>query len=174
MLVGLGGNNGSTMVAGILANKKKLSWETKNGTVSSNFYGSFTQSATCHVGYRQDEATGHFEDVYKPIKDLLPMVDPCDFVISGWDISKMNLYDACKRSKVLEPDLLRQLQPELQRIVPLPATLNPDYIASNQEDRADNVIRGTNLEVVEQLRKDIQEMKQKVDKVILLWTANTE
>lgn len=29
MLVGLGGNNGSTMAAGILANKKKLSWETK-------------------------------------------------------------------------------------------------------------------------------------------------
>lgn len=42
MLVGLGGNNGSTLVAGILANKQKLSWETKNGTVQANFYGSFT------------------------------------------------------------------------------------------------------------------------------------
>ena len=42
MLVGLGGNNGSTMVAGILANKKKLSWATKNGDVSANFYGSLT------------------------------------------------------------------------------------------------------------------------------------
>ena len=31
MLVGLGGNNGSTFVAGILANKKKLMWETKQG-----------------------------------------------------------------------------------------------------------------------------------------------
>lgn len=29
MLVGLGGNNGSTFVAGILANKNKLHWETK-------------------------------------------------------------------------------------------------------------------------------------------------
>jgi myo-inositol-1-phosphate synthase len=51
MLVGLGGNNGSTMVAGILANKKKISWETKNGKMSANFYGSLTQSATVHVGY---------------------------------------------------------------------------------------------------------------------------
>lgn len=42
MLVGLGGNNGSTLVAGIMANKKKLAWETKNGTQSANFYGSFT------------------------------------------------------------------------------------------------------------------------------------
>lgn len=31
MLVGLGGNNGSTMVAGILANKKKLTWDAKSG-----------------------------------------------------------------------------------------------------------------------------------------------
>ena len=51
MLVGLGGNNGSTMVAGILANKKKLSWDTKQGRVSANFYGSLTQCATVHVGY---------------------------------------------------------------------------------------------------------------------------
>jgi myo-inositol-1-phosphate synthase len=31
MLVGLGGNNGSTLVAGILANKKKITWDSKNG-----------------------------------------------------------------------------------------------------------------------------------------------
>jgi len=42
MLVGLGGNNGSTLVAGILANKQNLSWEAKNGTVKANFFGSFT------------------------------------------------------------------------------------------------------------------------------------
>lgn len=42
LLVGLGGNNGSTLVAGLLANKQGLSWETKNGTQSANFYGSFT------------------------------------------------------------------------------------------------------------------------------------
>jgi myo-inositol-1-phosphate synthase len=82
--------------------------------------------------------------VYKPVKDLIPMVEPCYFEISGWDISNMNLYDACKRSKVLEPDLIKQLKPELQAIVPLPAALNPDFIASNQSDRADNVLLGTN------------------------------
>lgn len=32
MLVGLGGNNGSTLTAGILANKKQVSWESRNGT----------------------------------------------------------------------------------------------------------------------------------------------
>jgi myo-inositol-1-phosphate synthase len=58
MLVGLGGNNGSTFVAGILANQRKLEWEAKNGKMSANFYGSFTQSATCHVGFKYDEVTG--------------------------------------------------------------------------------------------------------------------
>ena len=31
MLVGLGGNNGSTVAAGIIANRDKLTWETKEG-----------------------------------------------------------------------------------------------------------------------------------------------
>jgi len=42
MLVGLGGNNGSTFTAGILANKHNIQWESKMGTQSPNFYGSFT------------------------------------------------------------------------------------------------------------------------------------
>ena len=75
MLVGLGGNNGSTMVAGILANKKKISWESKNGVQTANFYGSFTQSSTVHVGFKHDSESGTLSDVYKPVKELIPMVD---------------------------------------------------------------------------------------------------
>ena len=52
MLVGLGGNNGSTFVAGILANKKQTSWETKRGTEHSNFQASFTQCATAHASFQ--------------------------------------------------------------------------------------------------------------------------
>ena len=44
MLVGLGGNNGCTTVAGILANQKKLSWRTKDGEVHANYFGSLTQA----------------------------------------------------------------------------------------------------------------------------------
>lgn len=155
MLVGLGGNNGSTLVAGILANKQKLSWETKNGQVSANFYGSFTQSATAHIGFKHESTTGNLQDVYKPIKDILPMVSPVDFEIAGWDINGADLYQACKRSKVLEPDLLKQMKEELTSIVPMAAPLNNEYIASNQADRANNVLQGTNQEIVNKLRQDI-------------------
>lgn len=174
MLVGLGGNNGSTMTAGILANKKKTSWETKAGIQHPNFHGSFTQSATTHVGYQYDEKTQQLQDVYKPIKDIMPMVNPCDMLIHGWDINSANLFDACKRSHVLEPDLVNQLKPELTDIVPLTAVVNQNYIAANQADRMDNIFKGTNAECISKIRKDIQNMKQKVDKVVVLWTANTE
>lgn len=38
MLVGWGGNNGSTMTAALLANKLKLMWETKEGLKTANWY----------------------------------------------------------------------------------------------------------------------------------------
>jgi len=34
------------------------------------------------------------------------MVNPVNFEISGWDISGLNLYEAAKRARVLEPTLL--------------------------------------------------------------------
>ena len=106
MLVGLGGNNGSTFTAGLIANREKMSWDTKDGMQTANFYGSFTQSATTHVGFKFDEETGNLKDVHKNIKDILPMANPIDFEVSGWDISDDNLYEATKRSHVLPPTLL--------------------------------------------------------------------
>ena len=131
MLVGLGGNNGSTFTAGVLANKHQLTWETKNGEVAANFFGSFTQSATTHVGFKFNEKSGELNDVFKPVNSLLPMVNPVDFDVCGWDISAANLYESCKRAHVLEPTLISQLKPELEQIKPMRAILNPDYIASN-------------------------------------------
>jgi myo-inositol-1-phosphate synthase len=175
MLVGLGGNNGTTFVAGILANKHKMSWDTRTGRHTANFYGSFTQSATAHIGFKVDSKTGALSDVYKPIHELLPMADPIDFEISGWDVSGQNLYEAARRAQVLEPTLLQQLRPELERITPLPAAVNREFIAGNQADRIDNVLTAeTDRELVDQLRAHLQDMKKRVDTVVVLWTGNTE
>lgn len=38
MMVGWGGNNGTTVTAGLLANKLGISWETKNGLKTANWY----------------------------------------------------------------------------------------------------------------------------------------
>jgi myo-inositol-1-phosphate synthase len=113
MLVGLGGNNGSTFTAGVLANRQGLTWATKNGEVKANMFGSFTQSATTHVGFSFNQEDGTLKDVFKPIKELLPMANPVDFNIYGWDISGANLYEAVKRAHVLEPTLIEKLKVDL-------------------------------------------------------------
>jgi len=102
------------------------------------------------------------------------MANPIDFEIGGWDINNMNLYEAAKRACVLEPSLIEQLKDELEAMTPLPAALNPEYIAANQSERANNVRTGTNRELIDAIKQDIRDMKARTDKVVLLWTANTE
>jgi len=173
MLVGWGGNNGSTTTAGILANKMSMSWPTKEGTQKANYYGSLTQASTCRLGAHGP----NHQDVYVPFSSLLPMVHPNDLVVGGWDISKANLADAMKRSKVLDVTLQEQLRPHMQQMVPLPSIYYPDFIAANQSDRADNVIPGEDKKKhLDHIRKDIRSFKSKhgLDKVIVLWTGNTE
>ncbi|KAM0333189.1 hypothetical protein ACHAQA_001849 [Verticillium albo-atrum] len=174
MLVGLGGNNGTTVTAGIIANRRGLTWQTREGPRAANYYGSVIMSSTMKLG--TDTKTK--KDVNIPFSDILPMVHPNDLVIGGWDISGLNLAEAMDRAQVLEPTLKQQVAKEMAQIVPLPSVYYPDFIAANQEDRADNVLPGTKAcnEHVEQIRKDIRDFKENngLDKVIVQWTANTE
>lgn len=171
MLVGMGGNNGSTLIASLEANRSKLSWRTKEGVQYANWYGSITQAATVLVGSGAD-----LKDVYIPMNQIVPMLHPNDIIIDGWDISSMNIGDAMRRAKVLDVNLQDQVYDKLKLIKPRPSIFDPDFVAENQQDRADNVISGTRYEQYMQIRQDIQEFKQSsnVDKVIVLWTANTE
>jgi myo-inositol-1-phosphate synthase len=96
MLVGWGGNNGSTITAGVLANKHGIKWNTKSGEQSPDYIGSFTQSSTVRIG-----ATAEGEQIHVPTKNLLPMVDPNSIVFGGWDISSANMYAAMQRVRAL-------------------------------------------------------------------------
>ncbi|KIW03781.1 uncharacterized protein PV09_05084 [Verruconis gallopava] len=174
MLVGWGGNNGTTVTAGIIANRRGLTWETKTGKQEANYYGSVLLGSTVKLG--TDAQTG--EEINIPFNKMLPMVHPNDLVIGGWDISSMNLAEAMDRAQVLEPTLKQLVRKEMSLMKPLPSIYYPDFIAANQEDRADNILPGSKAswDHVEQIRKDIREFKaaNNLDKVIVLWTANTE
>ncbi|KAL1845763.1 Myo-inositol-1-phosphate synthase [Paecilomyces lecythidis] len=174
MLVGWGGNNGSTVTAGIIANRRGLVWDTREGKREANYYGSVVMGSTVKLG--TDPKSG--EEINIPFHDLLPMVHPNDLVVGGWDISSLNLADSMDRAKVLEPSLKDLVRKEMAEMKPLPSIYYPDFIAANQEDRADNVVSGSKAswDHVEHLRNDIREFKSKngLDKVIVLWTANTE
>jgi len=171
MLVGWGGNNGSTVTAGVLANRHDITWRTREGIKKPNYLGSLTQASTLRLGV--DPQGG---DVYIPFNHILPMVHPNDIVFDGWDISSANLADAMERAEVLEYDLQRQLRPYMESMKPRASIYFPDFIAANQMDRADNVLTGSKWEQMQQIRADIRDFKTRsgVDKVIVLWTANTE
>ncbi|KAL7842257.1 hypothetical protein SRHO_G00239460 [Serrasalmus rhombeus] len=170
MLVGWGGNNGSTVTASVLANKLGLTWRTKSGIKSANYCGSLLEASTVSLG------SGHKGEVFVPFRDLLPMVHPNDIIFDGWDISSMDLGRAMERAQVLDWSLQEMLRPHMSKLKPRPSIYIPEFIAANQEHRADHVLTGTKAEQVEQIRRDICDFKEKsgVDKVIVLWTANTE
>ncbi|XP_063003346.1 inositol-3-phosphate synthase 1 [Elgaria multicarinata webbii] len=170
MLVGWGGNNGTTVTAAVLANRLGLSWTTKTGQKHANYYGSLLQASTVCLG------SGAAGDVYIPFCNLLPMVDPNNIVFDGWDISSLNLAEAMRRAEVLDWPLQEQLWPYMEGLKPRPSIYVPEFIAANQEERADNVLTGSKAEQVAQIRQDIRDFKNSsgVDKVIVLWTANTE
>ncbi|OCF43359.1 myo-inositol-1-phosphate synthase [Kwoniella heveanensis CBS 569] len=173
MLVGLGGNNGTTVLATNLANKHGISWRTKDGVQQPNYIGSVVRASTVRLG--TDPETG--KDVFVPISDMLPMVHPNDFVIGGWDISGLSMDKAMLRAKVLEWDLQRQLIPLMESVKPLPSIYYPDFIAANQTDRADNLIPGEDKKAhLDHIRADIRKFKadNDLDSVVVLWTANTE
>jgi len=171
MIVGLGGNNGTTVVGGVIANREGLCWKTKSGVQTPNYFGSVIMSSTIKLGL--DEKG---RDAYVPLKNLVPMVHPNDIVFGGWDINNADLAEAMQRAEVFEYDLQAQLIPHMKQIRPLPSIYFPDFIAANQKDRANNVLTGTKKEQMEQIRKDIREFKEanKLDKVIVCWSANTE
>lgn len=170
MLVGIGGNNGSTVVAATLANKLGLSWRTKDKVQQANYYGSITQASTVSLG------SGPQGEVHVPLKDLLPMVNPNEVLFDGWDISNLNLAEAMRRARVLDVQLQDQLAPHMEKMRPRPGIFDPIFVAANQEDRANNIIPGNKQQQLQRIRDDIREFtaSAKVDKVIVLWTANTE
>ena len=170
MLVGWGGNNGSTLTASLLAHQHQLTWETRRGVQAPTHLGSLILASCAHVGVDEQG-----KDVHVPLFQLAPFARPEDVVVGGWDISGMCLGDALDRSQVLEPTLKQQLKPLMSQMKPLPSYYDPSFIASNQRDRADNILKeGNKQAVLDRLVQDIREFKRGVDKVVILWTANTE
>ena len=172
MIVGLCGNNGSTFIAGLLASKKKLSWENKNGKHQVEFLGSLSQFGSVNLGYDTKDKV-----VSKLIKEMVPIRDTKDIIISGWDIINDDLYTSCKKNKVIDPDLLYKLKPDLESIGPLSSICYEGFIASNQEKKCNNLKNNNSKkEDLESIKKDIENFKKtnNLDKVIVLWSASTE
>jgi myo-inositol-1-phosphate synthase len=163
LLVGVGGNNGSTFVASLLAHRHKITWKSHSGEIlNPDWLGSTIMMGSTDSGDR--------------LFERFQFANPLDIKVGGWDISGMNMSEAVRRAAVLNWQIEEQLRPVLQEIKPWKAVYNRDFIAMNQETRADNIYPHEMplRDQLENIRRDIRDFKTGVDNCIVLWTANTE
>jgi myo-inositol-1-phosphate synthase len=71
MMVGWGGNNGTTFTGMCLANRQKLTWNSKRGAHKSDFLGSVSQIGTFPVGLNENG-----EEVFAPVRHMV-----CDCIV---------------------------------------------------------------------------------------------
>ncbi len=82
-----------------------------------------------------------------------------------------------KRAQVFDYELQVKLEPYMSKYSPMKSIYYKDFIASNQEDRANNLIEGNDKYFhLGAIREDIKKFKEEneLKTVIILWTANTE
>jgi len=108
------------------------------------------------------------------IKDYVPLANLKDIVFGGWDVYADNVYEAAVKSKVLQIGLLDQIRPELQKIKPMKAVFDRDFVRN---------LDGTNIkenltryEMALAIQEDILAFKKenKCDRLVVVWCGSTE
>lgn len=168
MLVGLCGNNGSTLAATLLALQHDLTWIDEKGEHEIDLLGSL-------YGYgsiTSPKGQPHL------IRDLVPLISPCNIVFTGWDIKSKDLYSSCVENKVLPYSIREQLKEELSGITPMPSVYEMDFIARNQTIFADNMkLEESKWKQMLSILQDIADFRKKhrlKSAPVVLWTASTE
>ena len=110
LLVGLGAVT-TTFIAGVEAIKQGL----------AEPIGSLTQMGTIRLGKRTDNRV-------PKIKDFLPLADLKDLVFGAWDIFPDSAYEAATHAGVLEKELLGKLRKPLQKVKPMKAVFDQNYV----------------------------------------------
>ncbi len=108
------------------------------------------------------------------ISELLPLTSLSDMVFGGWDIYPDSCLESAKNARVLNPELLEQISPALEKIKPYAAVFDRTSVKSL---KGSNVKKATTKrEWVEELRKDIRDFKKKNDlsRVVVVISTSTE
>jgi myo-inositol-1-phosphate synthase len=156
LLVGLGAVS-TTTIAGVLAIRKGI----------AKPIGSLTQMGTLRLGKRTEGRS-------PKISDVVPLAKLDDLVFGGWDIFEDNCYAAALTAGVIEPSLLEQVRPELEKIQPWPAVFDQRYV---KRLNGPNVKRGANKrDLADQVVADIRRFKSahNLDRLVMVWCGSTE
>eukprot|EP00536_Pseudo-nitzschia_multiseries_P009815 jgi/Psemu1/325784/estExt_fgenesh1_pg.C_2850008 len=186
MVVGLGGANGTTMLAGILANRMKINWFGPRGEPNTpNYNGCITQlnSKGVHggVGYRN----------LSPALDKR-LGDASMAAVGGWEIrptppgdalleAQILDYDLVRQAQILDYDLVRQVQPEMNKAKLFRGLFDPRFIGTSQHETATHVLTEQDArndsDALRCLRADIRYFKWRngvVGHTTVIWSASVE
>ncbi|MEP7304762.1 MAG: inositol-3-phosphate synthase [Acidobacteriota bacterium] len=156
LLVGMGAVS-TTTIAGVLAIRRGI----------AKPIGSLTQMGTIRLGKRTEGRT-------PKITEVVPLATLDDLVFGGWDIFEEDCYSAARTAGVLEPSLLDQIRPEMEKIRPWPAVFDQRYVKRLQ---GPNVKTGKNKkDLAEQVISDIRKFKSdnNLDRLVMVWCGSTE
>jgi myo-inositol-1-phosphate synthase len=156
MIPGLGAV-ATTFIAGVLLAKKGL----------GRPFGSLTQMGTIRLGKRTEKRVPR-------IKDFVELAELDNLVFTGWDIFPDNAYEAAVKAGVLRKEHLEPVKDELEKIKPLPAVFDKNYVKKLD---GPNKKKGANkYEMAFQLIDDIKKFKEQnsLDRLVMIWCASTE
>ena len=147
----------TTFIAGVYAVNKNI----------SKPIGSLTQMGRMRLGKRTE--------INKPlIKDVVPIQNLKNVVFGGWDIFEDNVYEAAVNAQVLDPTFLKKLKPALQKIKPMKAVFDKNYVKKLD---GKHVKKGKNkMKLAEALMKDIKDFKKEnnCSRLVMVWCGSTE
>jgi myo-inositol-1-phosphate synthase len=147
----------TTFMAGVEAVKKGLGAPV----------GSLTQLGTVRLGKRTDNLT-------PKIKDFVPLAGLNQLVFGGWDIFEDNAYEAATHAQVLKPELLKKLKPNLQKVKPMKAVFDKNYV--KRIDGPNVKTKGNLREKAEALMDDMKTFQTTngCDRLVMIWCGSTE
>jgi myo-inositol-1-phosphate synthase len=147
----------STLIAGVLAVRKG----------KAKPIGSLTQMGKIRLGKRSENRSAY-------INDLVPLTPLANIVFGGWDIFFDNAYEAAKKAKVVDPNLLEELRDEMEKIVPMSAVFDERYIKNIHGENRKRY--KTNMDAAEMLRADMKKFMKdnNCTRAAIVWCASTE
>jgi myo-inositol-1-phosphate synthase len=129
--------------------------------------GSLTQLGTIRLGKRTDNRV-------PKIQDFVPLASLNQLVFGGWDIFEDSAYEAAVNAKVLEPELLAKVKPALQKIKPMKAVFDRNYV--KRLDGPHVKTHKTLAAKAEALMEDISEFRKTngLERAVMIWCGSTE
>ncbi|HVY49269.1 MAG TPA: inositol-3-phosphate synthase [Minicystis sp.] len=129
--------------------------------------GSVTQLGTIRLGKRTDRRS-------PKIREFVPLASLDQLAFGGWDVFPDDAYASAKHAAVLEDRHLDLVRDELAAIKPMPAAFVPDYVRRLSGPNVKPTTR--KAELVEQVRADIHEFKQRTgaSRLVTVWCGSTE